>query len=90
MPPPPQQKQKQKHTKAPQVRAREVEMIRSQLDDLGLSRTDIAGVHDSLETFAADGTGVTRSWKVPAFGVTVTLLLSTQPHVVSYAKISKS
>lgn len=65
-------------------------MIRLQLDDLGLPREDIAGAHEALAAFAAAGEGLTRSWKVPAFGVTLTLLLSTQPHIVSYARISRT
>lgn len=79
-----------KARKTPEARAREAEMIRMQLDDLGLPREEVAEAHRALDSFSIDGIGSTQSWRVPGFGVTVTLLLSTQPHIVSFAKVSKS
>lgn len=82
-------KKKEKDTKDAGARAREAELIRSQLDDLGLPPSDIQGPLDALRTFETEGVGATRTWKVPAFGVAVTVLLSTQPHIVSYAKVGR-
>lgn len=78
-----------KALKSEEARRREVEMIRSQLDDLGLPEADVRGVHAALDEFARDGVGQTRTWKMQGFGVGITLLLSTQPHITSYAKLSR-
>lgn len=64
-------------------------MIRSQLDDLGLPGADLQPIHAALDEFAKEGVGVTQAWKLPGFGVRITVLLSTQPHIISYAKISR-
>ena len=83
-------KQKQKRSpKQPEDRRREAEMISSQLDDLGFPAGDVEDIKAALERFAADGEGCTRTWKFPGFGVGVTLLLSTQPHIVSYARVHR-
>ncbi len=82
---------KNKVLKSEDVRAREAEMIRSQLDDLGFPDSEeIQAVHEALHVFVRDGTGVTHAWKMREFGVTIILLLSTQPHITSYAKITRS
>lgn len=80
---------KTKISKNEEARAREAEMIRSQLDDLGLPEAEVREVNAALDAFARDGVGITRTWKVPGFGVAITLLLSTQPHIISYAKLSR-
>lgn len=79
-----------KNPKAAEARVREAEMIRSQLDDLGLPDTDeVVAIRAALDEFARDGVGTTRTWTLPGFGVRVTVLLSTQAHITSYARLHR-
>ena len=75
-----------KTPKTPEARRREADLIASQLDELGFAAQDLEDIRAALSRFAADGEGCTRTWKFPPLGVGVELLLSTQPHITSYAR----
>jgi len=72
-----------------EARAAEAEMIRGQLDDLGFPAYDADPLHKALRDFADLGYGTTEKHSFPHLGVSVTLQLSTQPHIVSYARVSR-
>lgn len=66
-------------------------MIRVQLEDLGIPPDTLAlrGVTSALNDYAAKGWGLTQTFRLPELGVAVLLLLSTQPHITSYARVRK-
>ena len=78
-----------KKTKSEEERRREAEMIRVQLEDLGFPEEALHGVKRALEDFGGKGWGATETFKFPGLGVSVLLLLSTQPHVTSYARVRR-
>ena len=78
-----------KAAKTPEARAREAEMIREQLDHLGFPDESLADVRRALDEFAGEGWGLTKTYRMPDLGVAVSLLLSTQPRVISYARVGK-
>lgn len=63
-------------------------MIRGQLDDLGFPGETLREVQSALDDFG-DGHGATRTFRFPELGVGVSLRLSTQPHIVSFARVHK-
>lgn len=75
--------------KGEDARRREAQLIGGQLDDLGFPEETLVDVRAALEEFAARGYGVTKTFRFRELGVAVTLLLSTQPHVTSYARVSR-
>lgn len=84
-----QKQQKQKPAKQEEARAREAEMIRVQLEDLGFPEDDLKPIKEALQTFVDRGEGWTETYKLPHLGVEVLLQLSMQPHVVSFARVRK-
>lgn len=78
-----------KATKTPDAKKREAEMIQDQLDHLGFPAETLTPIRKALSDFVDQGWGSTQTHRMPDLGVKVTLLLSTQPHVVSYARVSK-
>lgn len=77
-----------KEPKSREARAREAEMIRTQLADLGFP-TGASDIWGALDEFVDMGFGLTRAWKFGDLGVEVMLLLSTQPRVTSYARVRR-
>lgn len=73
-------------------RRREADMLRAQLEDLGVAAETLAlhGVAAALDEFADRGWGLTRTFRLPEAGIAVTLLLSTQARVTSYARVRKA
>lgn len=78
-----------KNPKAPEVRRREAEMIRVQLEDLGFPESALDAPKKVLEEFADKGYGSTTTHRLPDLGVAVVLQLSMQPHVMSFARLKK-
>ena len=74
--------------KTDEVRRKEAELIRSQLDELGFPEESLKDVQAALSDFC-QGWGSTRTFKFPDLGVSVLLLLSTQAHITSYARVRK-
>lgn len=79
-----------KPVKTPEARAREAELIRAQLADLGFAHDALTGMVADLDRFSAEGVGCTATHRFPEYGVRVILLLSTQPHVTSYARVTRA
>lgn len=75
--------------KSEDVRRRETDLIRAQLDELGFPEESLEDIGRALQEFSARGYGVTKTYRFADLGVTVTLLLSTQPHITSYARVSR-
>jgi hypothetical protein len=71
------------------TRAREARLITSQLEDLGIPEADLAPLKAALDAFAREGHGLTETYRLRALGVRVTLQLSTQPHVTSFARVGR-
>lgn len=81
---------KEKAVKTAEARAAEALLIESQLSSFGFPADEVLDApRAALRAFAADGVGSTTMQRLPALGVSVMLLLSTQPHVTSYARVSK-
>lgn len=78
-----------KETKSQEARAREARMILVQLQDLGVPERALEAMRATLDDFVG-GVGATQTWTLRDEGVKVTLLLSTQPHVVSYARVRRA
>ena len=75
--------------KTADTRAQEAGMIASQLRDLGLPDAELGEILAAVHEFAAQGVPITRTWKFSGVGVAVTLLLSTRPHIISYARVHR-
>lgn len=71
------------------ARRGEAALIGGQLDGLGFPEEALADVRAALEEFVSRGYGVTKTFRFRELGVAVTLMLSTQPHVTSYARVSR-
>lgn len=80
---------KVKPVKSPEARAREAEMIREQLDQLGFPEEALRAPRGVLEAFRDEGRGATEEFRYPDLGVSVVLQLSVQPHVVSFARVRR-
>lgn len=78
-----------KTPKAPEVRRREAEMIRVQLEGLGFPESALEAPNKVLEEFVTKGFGSTTTHRLPDLGVAVMLQLSMQPHVMSFARLRK-
>lgn len=70
------------------ARRREAGAIRAQLGDLGFPEEALREVEAALEDFCT-GWGLTKTYRMPELGVAVLLQLSTQAHVVSFARVRK-
>lgn len=81
--------QRQKPVKDEPAREREADLIRRQLEDLGFAHDVLGDVYAALDRFATRGEGSTTTHRFPGYGVKVILLLSTQPHVTSYARVTR-
>ena len=90
MPCPKPAKKTPKTPKTPEARAREAELIRTQLADLGFAHDALRDVVADLDRFANEGLGCTATHRFPEYGVRVILLLSTQPQVTSYARVTRA
>lgn len=78
-----------KPSKAREDRAREAEMIRRQLDDLGFPEESLKGIMATLEAFVEEGVSATQTFKFRDLGASVLLQLSMQPHVISFARVRR-
>lgn len=76
-----------KPSKSDAARRIESGRIGSQIDALGIPEELLTEVRAALEEFAINGHGVTKTVRLPDLGAGISLLLSTQPHIVSYARI---
>jgi hypothetical protein len=78
-----------KPVKAGEARAAEAALILRQLQDLGFPDEDLRLPREALAAFADRGEGMTDVYKYRHHGVEVRLQLSTQPHVVSFARVRR-
>lgn len=78
-----------KTPKPPEVRRREAEMIRVQLEGLGFPESALESPNKVLEEFVTKGYGSTTTHRLPDLGVAIMLQLSMQPHVMSFARLRK-
>ena len=76
--------------KSAEARRGEADRIAAQLDDVGVPEDALRDMKAELERFAAQGLGCTRTWKFPEVGAAVSLLLSTQAHITSYARVHRA
>lgn len=83
--------QKQKKTKAPKktkdvdMRKMEVEMLRQQMEEVGLNSTmeGVKEIYKQLEIFETEGVGSSGLVKVPFLGRVIEYRLSVTPHIIS-------
>lgn len=78
-----------KAAKSEEARAQEARLIAIQLQDLGVPEEDLAAMKAALRVFADEGVGHTQAYKLRHLGVEVLLQLSTQSHVVSFARVRR-
>lgn len=77
-----------KVVKTREARAEEVRHIRAKLSELGFVEDDLSAVDTDLGFFEAHAASITNTHKFPHLGVVVHLVLSTQPHITSHARVS--